>query len=831
MNRTTGAPGAYIPRERALKRAIIFSFCLTFAIGLLLSHSLSAQADCPTFMEGAQIGTVESGLLNEISGVAASRENTDVLWTHNDSGDSARIFALSIQGRHLGVYNLVGASATDWEDIALGPGPVEGQDYVYVGDTGDNARHRASVTVYRVAEPTVSAAQDPVTVDLDDVDALPMQYPGPEVYDCEALLVDPVSGDLFLVTKDRAGEGVAHVFRNPAPHAPGVMVTLELVDSIPLPAQVTGGDVSPSGDGVLLRLYSQGYYWSRATGTNLWEAFSGTACEAPLAVEPQGEAIAFAADGLGYFTVSERTYQPVYFYEQDASTLLVPDGSTWMYLDDGSDQGAAWREPEFDDSGWASGAGQLGYGDGDEATTVSYGGDAENKHITTYFRHSFDVVDASIFESLTLRVLRDDGAIVYLNGTEVLRTNMPGGDIGYETLAASTVYGGDESTFFAAGVDTSVLSDGPNVLAVEIHQTAATSSDISFDLELRGQEIRDDAFAFAITADMRSYSGPGHDSSQYFRGACEAIASRGGGAFMVSPGDIDPTSDVHWTVTATLGATYTWYPVVGNHELPGAGNESYSGSNMDWLRSYDYGVVNPGPSGCSETTYSFDYQNAHFVMLNEYCDSGGDTVGDGDVPDHLYDWLADDLSATNRTHTFVFGHEPAYPQPDADNGRIRHLGDSLDKYPANRDRFWNLLRDERVVAYVCGHTHGYSAVELDGVWQLDAGHARGKGDTGARSTFIMINVDASGVTFKTYRDDADGGPYTLAHTGTLRACVAGYDLDCDCDVDIADIMLVASRWNSSTGDGEYEPFYDLDDNDAIDIVDIMLVAVHWGEEC
>nr|MBC8447313.1 metallophosphoesterase [Chloroflexota bacterium] len=586
----------------------------------------------------------------------------------------------------------------------------------------------------------------------------------------------------------------------------------------------------PSGDGVLLRLYFQGYYWARATGTNLWEAFSGTACTVPLAVEPQGEAIAFAADGLGYFTTSEGASQPVYFYEKDTSTVLMPTGSIWRYLDDGSDQGTACREPDFDDSGWASGPAQLGYGDGDETTVVSYGGDAGNKHITTYFRHSFDVEDASIFESLTLRVLRDDGAIVYLNGTEVSRTNIPDGAIGYGTLAASTVGGGDESKFFAAGVDPSLLNDGPNVLAAEIHQAAVTSSDISFDLELRGQESRDDAFTFAITADMRSYSGPGYDSSQYFRGACEAIAARGRGAFMVSPGDIDPPSDVLWTITSTLGTTYKWYPVVGNHELPGAGQESYPGSNMDWLRSHDYGAVNPGPSGCPETTYSFDYQNAHFVMLNEYCDTSGDTVTSGDVPDPLYNWLADDLSATDRPHIFVFGHEPAYPQPDADNGRVRHLGDSLDQYPAHRDRFWNLLRDEGVAAYICGHTHNYSAVEVDGVWQLDAGHARGKGDTGAHSTFILVNVDASGVTFRAYRDDANGGPYTLAHTGRLREC-AFRDLDCDCDVDIADIMLVAGHWHSAVGDEEYDPIYDLDDDGDIDIVDIMLVAVQWGETC
>jgi len=784
-------------------------------------------------MDGVQLGPVESSLLKEISGVVASRKNTDVLWVHNDSGDSARIYAMSIQGRHLGVYNLVGANAVDWEDIAIGPGPVEGQDYIYVGDIGDNNHQRSSITVYRVAEPQVSATQEPVTVSLANVDALPMRYPGPAVYDSETLLVDPVSGDLFLVTRDREGQGVARVFRNPAPHTPGVMVTLELVATIPLPFEVKGGDISPSGDAVLLRLHSftsdeDGYYWPRAAGTKLWEAFSGPACLVPLVEEPQGEAIAFAAHELGYFTVSEGVSQPVYFYEKDTSTVVVPTGSTWRYLDDGSDQGTAWREPDFDDSGWASGPAQLGYGDGDEATVVSYGGDPNNKHITTYFRRSLNLADASIFESLTLRVLRDDGAVVYLNGIEVFRTNMPDGAIDYTTLAASTVNGSDESKFFVAALDPSLLHNGLNVLAVAVHQAAATSSDISFDLELRGQERRDDAFTFAVTADMRSYSGPGYDSSQYFRGAGEAIASRGRGAFMVSPGDIDPPNDVLWTITSTLGATYTWYPVVGNHELPGAGQESYPGSNMDWLRSYDYGAVNRGPAGCPETTYSFDYQNAHFVVLNEYCDTSGDTATSGNVPDHLYNWLVSDLNATDKTHIFVFGHEPAYPQPDADNGRVRHLGDSLDQYPTNRDRFWNLLRDKRVVAYISGHTHNYSAVQIDGVWQLDAGHARGMGDTGARSTFILVDVDASGVTFRAYRDDANGGPYTLAHTGILRECVAGYDLDCDCDVDIADIMAVASHWRSSV---DYNTAYDLDDDGDIDIVDIMLVAVHWGKTC
>jgi len=281
----------------------------------------------------------------------------------------------------------------------------------------------------------------------------------------------------------------------------------------------------------------------------------------------------------------------------------------------------------------------------------------------------------------------------------------------------------------------------------------------------------DDPFTFVVTADARYFAGPAYDSSTYFRGVVEAIDGLGGGAFMVSPGDIDPPADVLWTITRTLGVTTTWYPVVGNHDLPGLGSEPYRGANMDWLNSFDYGAVNPGPTGCPTTTYSFDYGNAHFVMLNEYCDSTGDDVRDGDISDHLYDWLADDLSDTAKAHTFVFGHEPAYPQPDVDNGRLRHLGDSLDQYPANRDRFWSLLQNEGVLAYFCSHTHNYSAVNVDGVWQVDAGHARGAGDTGAPSTFVVVHVDGGTVTFDTYRDEHDGTyDYDdITHRGTLAA--------------------------------------------------------------
>jgi len=163
--------------------------------------------------------------------------------------------------------------------------------------------------------------------------------------------------------------------------------------------------------------------------------------------------------------------------------LLIAAGSSWKYLDNGSDQGTAWRARNFNDGGWASGASQLGFGDGDEATVIN-GGPSTNRFVTTYFRRAFIVDDPAAYSSLTARLLRDDGAIAYLNGVEAFRSNMPTGAVTWLTYATSAVGGADESTFFPISISPSLLVAGTNVIAVEIHQANATSTDLSFDLEL-----------------------------------------------------------------------------------------------------------------------------------------------------------------------------------------------------------------------------------------------------------------------------------------------------------------------------------------------------------
>jgi autotransporter-associated beta strand protein len=171
-----------------------------------------------------------------------------------------------------------------------------------------------------------------------------------------------------------------------------------------------------------------------------------------------------------------------------ATTTLVPAGSAWKYLDTGANLGTAWRTNSFNDAGWVSGPAPLGYGEMNvgqwPATTNSFGPDANNKFITTYYRRTFSVTNAAGVSMLQLRLLRDDGAVVYLNGVEVFRSNLPTGAVTYTTLASAAVGTTDETNFFQTCVVLSHLREGTNLLAVEVHQAAVNSSDLAFDLAL-----------------------------------------------------------------------------------------------------------------------------------------------------------------------------------------------------------------------------------------------------------------------------------------------------------------------------------------------------------
>jgi len=273
---------------------------------------------------------------------------------------------------------------------------------------------------------------------------------------------------------------------------------------------------------------------------------------------------------------------------------------------------------------------------------------------------------------------------------------------------------------------------------------------------------------FTVAADMREFVG-----ASEFRAAVEAMRKAGAGSFMVSPGDIDPPGPVYDTVRSVLGSSYPWYPVAGNHEAE-------TPEDMSWLRAYNAGgsslprIVNPGPggpgpAGSQETCYSFDWGPAHFVVINEYFTGATDNDPAGDISSALLAWLNADLAVRGQPLKLVFGHEPAYPQPDAEPPhRLRHLGDSLDQFPSSRDAFWSALVAHGVKAYISGHTHDYSVIMMNGVWQIDVGHARGTADTGARSTFLRMFVDdTGGLSYETWRLDLESGTYERTDWGAL----------------------------------------------------------------
>lgn len=172
-----------------------------------------------------------------------------------------------------------------------------------------------------------------------------------------------------------------------------------------------------------------------------------------------------------------------------AATTLLPFGSGWYTHDQGYEPGAGWYDFGYEEGGygWGYGFGQFGYGDGDEETVLGYGPDDENKHVAAYFRTYLYIADPSRYSSFVLSLIRDDGVVVYLNGQEVLRNNMPGGAIYYESYAVNRLSFPDEADVINTTLDPSLFFAGYNLVAVEVHQHEPASPDLSFDMEVSGQ--------------------------------------------------------------------------------------------------------------------------------------------------------------------------------------------------------------------------------------------------------------------------------------------------------------------------------------------------------
>ena len=280
--------------------------------------------------------------VREASGLVASRKHKGVLYTHNDSGDRNRIFAINEWGKYLGTYEIATAQARDWEDIAIGPGPKDGEDYLYIGDIGDNRAYYPTKVVYRVLEP--NATRDPyrpVSEILYGVEKFEFKFPGHAGNaNSETLMVDPHTGDLFIVRKTE--QHPLQVFWAKAPLSSGKVIDLEeyhvtCVDynreckdqhhKSKSKGSLVGGDISPSGLGLLIKSYEAIYYWRRSSTSDSF--FDSDPRMLPYSAERQGEAICWDAGEKGYFTLSEGRHPMLYYYAYEAHEKWVKTVDLW----------------------------------------------------------------------------------------------------------------------------------------------------------------------------------------------------------------------------------------------------------------------------------------------------------------------------------------------------------------------------------------------------------------------------------------------------------------------------------------------------------------------
>ena len=265
----------------------------------------------------ARITSLKNPAVTESSGLAASRLNQSIYWTHNDSGDGPLVYAFDTTGESRGVFRVAGAQARDWEDMAIGPGPQRASSYLYLGDIGDNNGVRSEIVVYRVAEPKLTAADktssksNPRTTAA--ADAIRLRYPDGK-HDSETLLVHPVTGNLYLITKVMLRN--ATVYEAAAPLVAGQVITMKRIGEIKIPSllggQLTGGSISPDGRRVALCDYLQGYeVVLPAASKNFNDIWKQTVTGFNLGQRGQGESITYRADGKALLATSEGTPAPL----------------------------------------------------------------------------------------------------------------------------------------------------------------------------------------------------------------------------------------------------------------------------------------------------------------------------------------------------------------------------------------------------------------------------------------------------------------------------------------------------------------------------------------
>lgn len=286
----------------------------------LLFQSCCLISDCeddpvddkvlPDFSSTPAVFPVQNQDLDEVSGMGASFRFPGHLWLLEDSGTEAKLDLIQDNGGYARKVSFAGNNR-DWEDLAVGPGPVDGKKYIYIGEIGDNNASHKDYYIYRFEEPAGEHVAQYETIHF--------RYPNGASYDAETLLVDPWTKDLYVITKNQLN---VHVYRLPYPQQTQNVNEAQFMGTIKY-FLVVSGDVSPDGSEVLLKSYTTLYYWKRKAGESLYEVLKRSHdLTAPYVLEPQGEAVCWDHTAKGYFTLSERgtnntPIPPLYYYKKN----------------------------------------------------------------------------------------------------------------------------------------------------------------------------------------------------------------------------------------------------------------------------------------------------------------------------------------------------------------------------------------------------------------------------------------------------------------------------------------------------------------------------------
>jgi hypothetical protein len=273
---------------------------ILFAVFLVscVRKSPRLQADSFAFDKGKRLAEVKNKKIFEASGIAASINNPGLLWIHNDSGNDPEVFLIDEKLNVVLTCKLNGATNRDWEDIAVGPGPDSTKNYIYIGEIGDNLSQHPIKIIYRFEEPVRGAEK---SIAIKDVEKITFQF-SDGAKDAETVMINPLTRDLYVVSKR---ERPVIIYKLPFPQSIKDTMNAKRIASVDA-MEIVGGDISKDGKEILMKNIRNVFYWTVSDTSNIEETLHQNPKVLPYDKEPQGEAICFARDGSGYFTIGEK---------------------------------------------------------------------------------------------------------------------------------------------------------------------------------------------------------------------------------------------------------------------------------------------------------------------------------------------------------------------------------------------------------------------------------------------------------------------------------------------------------------------------------------------